>query len=52
MTDFARENAKLIMLFALIVTVIGLSHLNVNTLAKLKSALTGPRAPTNFMRRS
>jgi hypothetical protein len=38
MTDFALENAKLIMLFVLISTVIGLSHLNVNILAKLKSA--------------
>jgi hypothetical protein len=41
MTDFALENVKLIMLFLLIGSVIGLSHLNANNLAKLKSALTG-----------
>ena len=40
MTDFALENAKLIMLFLLIGTVIGLSHLNAKNLADLKSALT------------
>ena len=41
MTEFALENVKLIMLFALIGSVIGLSHLNANKMAKLKSALTG-----------
>ena len=41
MTDFALENVKLIMLFALIGTVIGLSHLNAANLAKVKSVLTG-----------
>jgi hypothetical protein len=41
MTDFALENAKLIMLFLLIGSVIGLSHLNASNLAKLKSTLTG-----------
>lgn len=41
LTDFALENAKLIMLFALIGTVIGLSHLHAERLAKFKSALSG-----------
>ena len=39
LTDFALENAKLIMLFALIGTIIGLSHLDANKLAALKAAL-------------
>lgn len=38
--EFALENAKLIMLFALIGAVIGLSHLNADNLAKFKSALS------------
>ena len=38
-TDFALENAKLIMLFTLIGTVIGLSHLNADNLAKVKFAI-------------
>jgi len=38
--EFALENAKLIMLFALIGTLIGLSHLNADSLAQLKSALS------------
>jgi len=40
LTDFALENAKLIMLFALIGTIIGLSHLDAESLAKFKSALS------------
>ena len=39
LTDFALENVKLIMLFVLIGTLIGLSHLNAENLAKSKSAL-------------
>ena len=41
MSDFALENVKLIMLFMLIGSVIGLSHLNAKNLANLKSMLTG-----------
>ena len=41
LTDFALENAKLIMLFALIGSVIGLSHLDTKSLVKLKSVLIG-----------
>jgi len=40
LTDFALENAKLIMLFALIGAIIGLSHLDAKKLAALKSALS------------
>ena len=40
LTDFALENTKLIMLFALIGTVIGLSHLHAERLANFKTALT------------
>ena len=40
LTDFALENAKLIMLFALIGTVIGLSHVHAEHLSKIKSALS------------
>ena len=39
LTDFALENAKLIMLFALIGSVIGLSHLHAEHLSNIKSAL-------------
>ena len=58
MLDFTFENLKLIVLFLLIGTIIVLSHLNAENLAKIKSALmshktrgTGLRvkaiAPTN-----
>lgn len=40
LTDLALENAKLIMLFALIGAIIGLSHLDANRLAALKAALS------------
>ena len=39
LTDFALENAKLIMLFTLIGAIIGLSHLDADRLAALKAAL-------------
>ena len=51
MLDFTLENLKLIVLFLLIGTIIVLSHLNAENLAKIKSALmshktrgNGPRA--------
>ncbi len=40
LTDFALENAKLIALFALIGTVIGLPHLHAERLPEFKSALS------------
>jgi hypothetical protein len=39
MLDFTLENLKLIVLFLLIGTVIVLSHLNAENLAKIKSTL-------------
>jgi hypothetical protein len=41
MLDFTLENLKLVILFMLIGTIIVLSHLNVENLAKMKSALMG-----------
>ena len=41
MTEFALEHIKLIMLFMLIGSLIGLSHLNAKRLADLKAALNG-----------
>lgn len=40
LTDFAVENAKLIMLFALIGAIIGLSHLDMSRLVALKATLS------------
>jgi hypothetical protein len=39
MLDFTLENLKLVILFMLIGTIIVLSHLNAENLAKMKSAL-------------
>ena len=39
MLDFTLENLKLIVLFLLIGTILVLSHLNAENLAKIKSAL-------------
>jgi hypothetical protein len=39
MTDFLLDNLKLIMLFLLFGSIIGLSHLNAENLAKMKSVL-------------
>jgi hypothetical protein len=41
MLDFTLENLKLVILFMLIGTIIVLSHLNAENLAKMKSALVG-----------
>lgn len=41
MLDFTLENLKLIVLFLLIGTIIVLSHLNAENLAKMESALMG-----------
>ena len=41
MLDFTLENLKLVILFMLIATIIVLSHLNAENLAKMKTALMG-----------
>jgi hypothetical protein len=43
MTDLLLENLKLIVLFLLIGSIIGLSHLNGENLAKMKRAIHGRR---------
>jgi len=40
MTDFLLENIKLVILFLLFGSIIGLSHLNAENLAKMKSVLS------------